>query len=165
MANFFELANEYRELLLMLQGDEDIPQDQLEGMLDSSREIFEIKAANVAAVIKQLEMDASALKEITDKYYKRQRSYERKAELLRGWAALALDQAGMDEAGNKEHSLKAMKPKPSVIITDIEKIPQRFVFRKVIDEVDKTAVRMAIIDNKEKVPGVEIQYKKTVKVK
>lgn len=165
MANFFELANEYRELLVMLQGEDDIPQEQIDGILESSKEMFEIKAANVAAVIKQLEMDADALKEIANGYYKRQKSYERKAELLRGWAALALDQAGIEEAGNKEHSLKAMKPRPSVVVTDFEKVPERFVFRKVIDEVDKTAIRMAILENKEKVPGVEIQYKKTVKVK
>jgi hypothetical protein len=163
MANFYELGTQYKQLLEMMQGEEDIPEDQIADILSASAEVLDHKASAVAAIIKQLEHDAGIHKDIADKHYDKAKRTLNRAEKLREWAVTSMKAAGVKDAGNVEHHLTLPKPRPSVFIVDQSKLPERFVHPTVEYKVDKKAIKAAI-DDGEQIPGAEIRFEQKLKV-
>lgn len=162
--NLYEIATHYRQLIDMLSGDDEIPQDQIDDMLAANSDVLNIKAANVCAVIKTMRAEAKAHADIAKSHQMRGKRLDDGADRLEQWLIAGLNAAGVTEAGTVEHSCKLPKPRASLEVVDFGAVPEsywRMIPAK--HEIDKAAAKEAILSGVD-VPGCAIKYNQTVKV-
>jgi hypothetical protein len=163
--NLYEIATHYRQLIEMLSGDDEIPQEQIDDMLAANNDALNIKVANVIAVIKTMSAEAAAHRDIANGHLAKAEKLEKAADRLKdGWLLACLQVAGVNEAGTIEHSCKLPKPRASLDIVDTAIVPDQFW--RVIpqrNEIDKVAAKKAL-ESGEKVEGCSLKYKQTVRI-
>lgn len=96
------------------------------------------KIENIALWIKNLDAEASAIREEEKALAERRRSKEKKAESLKEYLSSNLD-GKMFETSKVKISFRKSQ---SLNVADVEKLPG--VFRKVKIEADKTAIKNAL---------------------
>ena len=90
----YEIADTYRAFMAAVDAGE-IPEDAVADTLDGIEGEFEQKADNIACLIKELRLEAQAIKEEADRLTARQRQKQARAD----WLARYL-QANMQATGN-----------------------------------------------------------------
>ena len=90
----YEISDTYRAFMAAVDAGE-IPEDSVTDTLDGIEGEFEQKADNIACIIKELRIEAQAIKEEADNLYVRQKQKQARAD----WLARYL-QANMQAMGN-----------------------------------------------------------------
>ncbi len=101
------------------------------------------EAETMADAIKQRE---TALKE-------RRERYERKSEAMRGMLKWLMQTAKQDKLVLPEATLSMLKPRSSVVVDDLDQLPQGYT--RIKKEADKVAIAKAF-ENGEPVPGAHV---------
>lgn len=83
--NLYEIATNYRQLIDMLSGDEEIPESQINDILSANDDAFNIKISQVCAVIKSMRAEADANKAIVKRHDKRADALDNGADRLEQW--------------------------------------------------------------------------------
>lgn len=161
MASLFEIKRDI--LACVKDGDsivntdtgEIIDVDALNALKMEARE----KEENIAMWIRNLDSEASQLKEQKDIFAQREKSCKAKSESLKQYLTLCL-QGKKFETPRVKVSFRKSK---AVEIKDETKIPKEFLVYK-DPTVDKTGIKKAIADGKE-VPGAELIERANIQVK
>ena len=145
MAKLYDIAEEYETLLNFdMETEEDVM--AFKELFNDIKENFDVKAENICKLIRNIESDASQLKEEKIKLEKKQMVLEHKAEAIRSYLALYAKQFLQD--GEKRRvglfTFGFRKNAPKLVVDATANIPDRFYkqvldLQKLKDEVKKGA--------------------------
>lgn len=164
MTALYLLAQEYRadaEKLATLDLDDQTFQDTLEGMTGE----IELKAQNVAMMVRYFDAQAEACKQWAKDAIERAKAEEARAERLRKYLAENLLACGIEKVSGPGVSISFRKSS-AVVIDGADLIPQEFI--RVPEpkpaEPDKKAIADAIKAGRE-VPGAHIEQRQSIQIK
>lgn len=126
MTALFELSAQYREAEERLHDihlDDQTIADTLEGMQGE----IEVKAKNVAFVIRNCEALAAQIKDAEEKMALRRKALENRAERIRNYLLTNMQACGISKIECPEFKLSAKENPPSVVIDAESQIPEGFL--------------------------------------
>ena len=131
--------------------------------LTELQEARQVKLENIALYVKNLAVEASAIKEEENTLADRRKRLERKCERLKGILINA-----MKEDGNKKITSPrfeaVLRDSKKTEITDESLIPEEYLNIKVTKTPDKTAIKKAIEEGKQ-VAGAQVVDNTTITIK
>jgi hypothetical protein len=110
----YEIADNYLRALEDLAEFEDLPAQAIADTLEGLQGDFEHKAISVAAYIRTMEAEATAIAEARKSMERRQQSLERHAERLREYLKEQMERTGMPKIKNCYLTLSIQTNPPSV---------------------------------------------------
>ncbi|OPX03066.1 siphovirus Gp157 family protein [Geobacillus sp. LEMMY01] len=155
----YELAANYAELLNMA---EEMDSEALVDTLEAIRDEIELKAENIAKLIRNLEADAKAIREEEKRLNEKRTAIENKVKRLKSYLVEQLEHAGIQKIKRPTITVYIQDNPPSVNVVDMSVIPAEFLKQKV--EVDKKGI-LERIKNGEQIPGVELKREKGVRIR
>ncbi len=162
--NLYQLTQQDAELYELLSGDEEIPEEQLYEILQSSEDAISVKAARVVAMIKTFKADGAAHDEIAKHHAKKAKTASNNAERLSNYLLMCMDKLHLDKCGTLEHCAKIPKPRASLQLDGDCAVPEQYVTIKEVTTIDKVKLKEDILSGSLSLVGAEIVYKKTLKV-
>lgn len=164
MTALYALAAEYRQAAAVL-ADLDIPPEVVADTLESIGGDLQIKAQNVALMVRSIEADAAAIKQWAKDAADRAKAVESRAEQLREYLARCLSDAGIEKVEGPGVAISWRKSS-AVVIDQAELIPAEFMRQKPppTAEPDKTAIAAAVKAGQE-VPGAHVEQRKNLQIK
>lgn len=147
MENFtlYELTELYTNLL-----DLDLEDEQVQEALEDIDEKIEVKADNIAKLIKGLEGQKDICKAEEERIYKRRKSIENRIENLKEYLKTTMIATDKRKFKTDLFSFNIQKNRASIKILDEEKVPEEYVEydRKVLKDKLKKAIA----------EGLEVDY-------
>lgn len=156
----YELAAAYRSAAERLEDEERlleedgvVPDDSMRAVLDTIEDGVETKVENCMVMAKEWEAEAEALKEEEGRLAKRRKALENRADRLRGYVKDSLIVAGLQKLKTRLFSFTINKAKPSVVVDNIELVPELFL--RVKKEPEKAAIK-TYLEEGGNIPGVHL---------
>lgn len=158
----YELTENYLNLQELLENPE-VPQELITNALDQVGEELEVKAENIAKLIKTLEVDIAGFKEEEKRLSDRRKSLENKVKNLKEYLDRAMKATGKTEFKGKLFSFNIQKNAPGVSIIDEKLIPKEYLIEQA-PVIDKKAI-LNDLKNGEDIPGVEIKQTESLRIR
>jgi hypothetical protein len=154
----YAISQEYMQAYHALFSDEELPEEVIRDTLAGIQSEFEVKALNVAALIKNMQADANAMKDAESSIYDRRKRLERRIENLERYLLLNIQGAGLEgkPIESPEHYIAIKKCPASVQIEAGAVIPDEYM--RIVPqkkEPDKNLLKEAIT-NKKEIKGVSL---------
>lgn len=160
--NLYELTQNYNNLIELLE-NKDIPKEMIDNALDEVSEAFEVKAENIAKLIKNFECDIKSFKEEENRIADRRKTLENRIKNLKEYLDNAMKMSGKTKFKHGTFSFSISKNPPSLDVIDESKIsPIWFIQREPI--LDKRA----IIENLKlgvAIDGVRLVQNKSLRIR
>ena len=161
MAKLYELTEQYNNLLELMDNP-DVPQELLDESLNSINDELDVKLENIAKVIKSMEVDVKGLKEEEKRLADRRKSLENKIQNLKDYAENAMRATGVKKVKGKVFTLNIQNNAPSVLIKDLERIPNEYF--RIKKEVDKTLLKEKLKEG-QVIEGAELQQTESLRIR
>lgn len=161
MANIFELSNQYREVLEIIQDSED--DKALKDTLDSINDALEDKADGYYAVVKTLESENEAIDREVKRLQERKKKNNNGIERLKTTLLEAMTYTGKTKFKTKLHNYSIRNNAPSLDIKDETKIPKDF-YKEQAPKLDRRGLLAHVKANGE-FDGVELKQTQSLGVK
>jgi len=150
MAKLFELSKAYQ----MLQDTDEISEEEISTSLDNVKELFNVKASNLAKVILSIQSDTKAYDdEITRLTARRQVAQNKikslKEYLLRNMVAINADKIQIDTV-----AISLRTSPPSIEVENEEIIPENYW--RIVRSVDKQTILNEFKTSNTIPPGVNV---------
>jgi Siphovirus Gp157 len=140
----YEISEQYLTVLDDLLGcDEVTIADTMEGL--GLEDDFKSKALNVASYFLSVEAECLAIKSAENRMLERRKSKEAHIARLKDYLLQNMVRTGITAIESPEFSVKLAKCPPSVVIDDIELLPDSLL--RVKKEADKTLIKKFIEEN------------------
>lgn len=167
--NLYEIDNQIEKLIdqLFSSVDEETGEinADIKAELDAMQETRDEKLKNIAFYIKNLEADALALKTEAAKLTARQKSAENHAKRLRDYLIANLTEADEKKFTSEDAIISfAIRESTAVNITDIDKLPKKYLVKSVEFKPDKKAIG-EMLKAKKKVAGAELVINRSINFK
>lgn len=164
MTALYIIANEYKSAAQKLY-DMDLDEQALEDTLESIGGEIEVKAQNVAYMVRGLEAEAAAVAEWAKAANERSRVIAKRAERLKDYLAGNMLIAGIEKITGPGVAL-SFRSSSAVVIDEPALIPVEFMRRKPPPEPepDKTAIAAAIKAGQD-VQGARLEHRKNLQIK
>lgn len=161
----YQLATEHAALAERLT-DLELDADTIRDTLEAESMALEVKATNVALIARNLEALAAQIKDAEQQMAARRKSYEARAEWLRGYLLAAMQTANLPAIVGPTLDIKRAKLPGRVIVDDPLVVPQEFYRQPPPPppEIDKAAIRNALKAGQQ-VPGAYLEQGETVRIK
>lgn len=161
MAKLYELANNYRNLIELIDR-EDVEQDLIQNALKECQGDIEEKVDNIVKLIRNTESDIEGYKAEEKRLNARRKSLENTVTSLKNYLDSNLKALNLREVKTKLFSCKYQKSKASVEVLDQEVIPREFI---VIEEkVDKKKLYEALKTGQE-VEGASLKENESLRIR
>lgn len=160
----FALADEYLALARRLSDEPDVPNNVIDEILDAHSGELETKAWNVAAMVLQFEGEAEMVRTVEKRIVARRKNLEGRADWLRNYLLVNLIRTGISELSSPEFVVKVCDNPPKVILDDEEAIPDEFKEEETVVTIRKDALRRAMLEDGEIVPGCHLEKGKRLKI-
>jgi len=163
MTALYLLADQYRDAarkLAELDLDEQTVADTLEGLSGD----LEVKAQNVAYMVRNLEVTAAAIKEHEREQGERRHAIENRARALREYLARCMESTGIQKIEGPGVRLSFRKSS-AVVIDGVDLIPAEFMRQPEPPPPapDKKAIADAIKAGRE-IPGAHIEQRQSLQI-
>ena len=158
----YELTENYLNLQELLENPE-VPQDLITSALEQVGEELEVKAENIAKLIKSLEVDIAGFKEEEKRLSDRRKSLENRVKNLKEYLDGAMKATGKTKFKGKLFSFNIQKNAPGVSILDEKLIPKEYLIEQA-PVIDKKAI-LNDLKNGEDIPGVEIKQTESLRIR
>jgi hypothetical protein len=162
--NLYEITQDMRQLIAVLD-EENINNDDLLNAIELVEGAFVVKADKVAGYIKHLEHLAEAAKAEKDRLAELQKSREKKAETLKKYLQLNMQNAGYQKLESGAFTLSIRNNAESVKVDDETAIPKEFWRIKTVEEVDKTKIKEVYKSSGVLPAGVRIERSQSLIIK
>lgn len=126
MPKLYELSSQYNQIFQDITDGLDI--EQLEAKLTDIEEAFNIKAENIAKLIKSLDGDIKAYKEEADRLSARKKTIENHQSRLKAYLEANMKAMGKESVKGSILTLSIQDNPPQVIIDNEKVIPKRYKF-------------------------------------
>jgi hypothetical protein len=146
MVKLYDLALEWERVLLKLDAAEGVVDEELEAELEGISVSFVDKVEATATMIRILKAHAELVKSEEQRLAARRKALEGNAEWLTTYAMSCLRTAGETKVKGKLFTVSIQKNPPSVKLSvPAEECPVEFVRTSIVHEVDKAAVKAALV--------------------
>lgn len=141
----YEISQHYLSALEFFGDvDNDMPLDAALDTLEAIEGDFEQKVISVAAYAKQLDAEAEAIKAAMERMEKRRKAIEHRADYLKDYAKVCMEQMGKKKVSHPWFNLSIQKNPPSVTVYDEAALPFEYIVEIVTTKVDKAAIKAAL---------------------
>lgn len=145
--SLYEISSRYKGFLDFIEENEsELDFDSVNDTLLSIEGEFDDKAINVAKFIRNLELDAEAIKYAERDMKERRERIEKKADKLREYLKNEMGAVGKTKISSPWFVIAIKNNPESTVITDQSLLPTKFIVEKVSYTHDKTAIKNAIKD-------------------
>lgn len=135
--NLYELTEMYENLLNL-----DLEEEELQGHLKNIDDEIEIKAENIAKVLRSLDTEVEAYKKEIERFTLKKQSAENRAKGLKSYLQEAMEAVDKKKFKTDLFSFNIQKNAPSLRILDESKIPEDFY--KIERKLDKMEFKKAV---------------------
>lgn len=144
----YAISQEYAQAYDALFGDDALPEEAIRDTLAAIQGEFEIKALNIAALIKNMMAEITAMKDAEYSINERRKRLEKRVENLENYLLVNMQGAGFENEPieSPEHYIVIRKCPVSLKIETDAFIPPRFIKTKYIHEPDKIAIKEFLSD-------------------
>lgn len=163
MFKLYEIANEYVEALENMTADAELDEECIKDTLDSIQQFGTQKALNIAAYIKNLEVEADAVKESEKQMRIRRERLEKKIENIENYLIGNLNSLNIKEAKSDKLIVKIQKNPDSVYIKDQIEIPKDYLVYITATRPDRVLMKKAL-KNGVQIPGVQLISSYRIKI-
>jgi len=158
----YELTSNYQNLLDLMD-DETIPQEEITKALNGLEGEFDLKAENIAKLIKSMDADVKGLKDEEKRLANRRKALENRCISLKGYLSDSMRAIGRDKIKGSVITLQFQKNAPSVNVTNVDSIPRKY-FIKPVPMLQKAELLIAL-KNGLKVKGAELKQESSLRIK
>lgn len=158
----YELTENYLNLQELLENPE-VPQDLITSALEQVGEELEIKAENIAKLIKSLEVDIAGFKVEEKRLSTQRKALENRVKNLKEYLDGAMKLTGKRKFKGELFSFNIQPNTPSVEVLEEKLIPEKY-FIKQDPVLDRKAV-LSDFKNGEDIPGVEIKQTESLRIR
>lgn len=137
-----QFTEAFSELEAMVESGQ-LPAEAFNDTIEALKGEFTEKAKNVAAWIKNLELDALAIKRVEQDLLKRRKSVENKIDAARNYLKTNMERAGVDQIPCQLYTVSIMKNPPAVIIDG--DVPVDCLITKTTSAPDKKKIKEKIL--------------------
>lgn len=159
----YEIAQKYTQVFDLITNLEDLPPEVIEDTLESCSEELEEKSLNIAAIIKNINYDVEAMKDYEKKMNQKRRTLENRVTFLKDYLKEHMNICKVSKFCNQELSISIRKSPISVIIDNIEKVPEKFKDIQISVNINKAEIKKAFKDG-DKINGVHLEEDNTTLV-
>lgn len=124
MPKLYELSSQYNQIFQSITEDSDL--EQLEEILTGIEEEFEVKAENVAKLIKSLDGDIEAYKKEVDRLAARKKAIENHQDRLKAYIESNMKATGKEKIKGNVFTIAMQNNPPKAIVDDEEVIPDTY---------------------------------------
>jgi len=110
----YKIAHEYEQALTVMQEDESLTPEIIEDSLELIKDDFDTKAINISYAIKNLEAEASAIREAEKNMAARRQTIEKHYDNIKNYLLTSMEQCGISEIKCPHFAVKIKKCPPSV---------------------------------------------------
>ena len=135
--NLYELTEMYQNLL-----DLDLEEEELQGHLKNIDDEIEIKAENIAKVLRSLDAEAEAYKKEIERFTLKKQGAENRAKRLKAYLQEAMEAVDKKKFKTDLFSFNIQKNAPSLKILDESKIPDEYF--KLERKLNKQGLKEAV---------------------
>lgn len=121
----YELSQGYQNVLSLV--DEENPDSDIINALTVIEGAIEVKAGNIAHIIKTLETEASYIKEEEKRLSARRKTRENTITNMKQYLQVSMTQMGIDKIKTPTRTLSLQDNPPAVQIIDEDEIPGKFL--------------------------------------
>ena len=159
----YALGEMYQNVINMV--DEDSPDQDVLNALATIEGQVEVKAGNIAHIIKTLESEAEVIKAEEKRLAQRRRSRENTVVNIKQYLQDAMTQMGLDKIKTPTRTLSLQNNPPALQITDKDLIPQKFLtlIPEHFDVRNKDVAEA--IKNGEEVPGAILTVGRSLRIR
>lgn len=147
MATLYELTDDYRQLLDMLE-DDTIDQEVLADTLEAVGGEIEVKAEGCAKIIRELEGSVDTISNEIARLQERKSVKLNNIQRIKSYLELAMIETGKKKFKTDLFGFNIQKNPPSVIIDNEEGIPEEYWVEQA-PKLDKTALKKWLKENRE----------------
>ncbi|WP_040191801.1 siphovirus Gp157 family protein [Clostridium culturomicium] len=158
----YELTQNYINLQELLE-DPEIPVELINTALGEVEEEIEVKAENIAKLIKSIDLGAAAIKEEETRLASKRKSLESRSKYLKEYLEGAMRAVDKPKIKGRLFSFSIQKNPPSVDVLDECLIPEEF-FNIPAPVLDKKEV-LARLKAGEQIPGVVIKQSESLRIR
>lgn len=159
----YELSTAYQNVQNLI--DDESPDTDIINALQVIEGQIEVKAVNIANLIKSLEAEAEVIKAEEKRLAQRRKSRENAADNVKQYLKLAMEQMGMDKIKTATRTISIQLNPPSVHVLNEDEIPGKFL--TLIPEhyeVNKKAIAEAFKAGEE-VKGAELTRGRSLRIR
>ena len=165
----YEIADTYRAFMAAVDAGE-IPEDAVADTLDGIEGEFEQKADNIACLIKELRLEAQAIKEEADNLYYRQKQKQARADWLARYLQANMQAMGNGKIETARNRISIKKNPISCKILDADTLLGFLNLHHMEDcikrEVSiKKRELLARMKDGEEIPGAELEASERIEIK
>ena len=165
----YELTDEYKSLMQMLDDDTDIPAEALADTLESIASEIEVKADNIACMLKNLDADIAAIKAEEARLAERRKSKQASYDRIKQYLSDELQKADLSKIETARNKISFRKSESVEIADEGDFIRWAEVNRDDLltyaePKVNKTAIKAAIKEGAN-IVGAQIVEKQNIQIK
>ena len=162
MSSLYQLTENYNNILELADNPE-VTEDMIKEALDSISEEIELKAVNIAKLIKSIESDIAGVKAEKDRLAAKEKSMSNKVKNLKEYLYSAMKLTGKEKIKTDLFSFNIQKNPASVNVISDTDIPEEFLV-----EMPKQINKKAILEKLkagEDVPGCELNQTSSLRIR
>lgn len=163
--NLYQLNENYKNLVEVLEnaGDDANLLELVSTALNEIEDNIKDKADNIVRFIRNLESDTVAIKEEEKRLAAMRKQKEKQVENLKSYLFGFTQKVEGKKIKGGIFTVSIKKNPPSVVVDDLEAIPEEYKKTKVTVEADKTILKKALKNGK--VAGVHLEQKESLSIK
>lgn len=147
MATLYELTDDYRQLLDMLE-DDTVDQEVLADTLEAVDGEIEVKAEGCAKIIRELEGSVDTISNEIARLQERKSVKLNNIQRIKSCLELAMLETGKKKFKTDLFGFNIQKNPPSVVVDNEEEIPEEYWIEQA-PKLDKTALKKWLKENEE----------------
>ena len=159
--NIFEIANEYQNIIALIEQNNGDLSDDLHEAYINTREELNNKAKAYIYVIRNKENYITNIDAEIERLRDMKKQTEKEIDRIKNYLSLAVDQFGNFETGLHKISNRLSK---SVEVTDLNELPKEYIKEKIELAPDKNAIKKAIESGVD-IPGALLVTKSNLQIK
>ena len=163
--NLYQLHEGYLNLVEVLEnaGEDENLRELVTNSLNEIEDNIKDKADNVVRFIRNLESEANAIKEEEKRLAEMRKKREKQVENLKQYLFDFTKVADGQKIKGSIFTVSIKKNPASVVVDDLEAIPEEYKRVKTVIEADKTLLKKVLKDGK--VAGVHLEQKESLNIK
>ena len=163
--NLYQLHEGYLNLVEVLEnaGEDDNLRELVTNSLNEIEDSIKDKADNVVRFIRNLESEANAIKKKKKRLSEMRKKREKQVENLKQYLFDFTKVADGQKIKGSIFTVSIKKNPASVVVDDLEAIPEEYKRVKTVIEADKTLLKKVLKDGE--VAGVHLEQKESLNIK
>lgn len=162
----YEIANDYLALMQAID-DEEIPEEAIADTLEAITGEIEVKADNIACLLKNIDADVKAIKEEEKRLAERRKAKEKAHERLKQYLSDVLQRTGINKIETARNNISFRKSESvevdeSFVAWALEYRDDLIKFGE--PTADKTAIKKALKDGAE-IVGAQLVVNQNIQIK